>query len=282
MKIVKGISLFLLYPVMMLVIGFYAGVEMTHYFYPGDRPREGTARVQEEGNGTELFSDRQTGGTDTGMHGAGGAGLQDGDGTISSDMPVQEGNDHPSGQTDVDRSMAGETGADGLEDVRIPEDASQEGLLEAASNSERLYVDTEYVLEETDIDDQTVVETSGRLPQKYIGMNREQFLAAMENYAAAPPLTEMERGFVGLEVLSFSRERVVVQMNYSYVKPSTSYYLAVYDNQVLVYLDDRETVYIETDIQLDSLPADVQQEIMQMKWIENEETLFNFLESYSS
>ena len=282
MKIVKGISLFLLYPVMMLVIGFYAGVEMTHYFYPGDRPREGTARVQEKGNGTELFSDRQTGGTDTGMHGAGGAGLQDGDGTIFSDMPVQEGNDHPSGQTDVDRSMAGETGADGLEDVRIPEDASQEGLLEAASNSERLYVDTEYVLEETDIDDQTVVETSGRLPQKYIGMNREQFLAVMENYAAAPPLTEMERGFVGLEVLSFSRERVVVQMNYSYVKPSTSYYLAVYDNQVLVYLDDRETVYIETDIQLDSLPADVQQEIMQMKWIENEETLFNFLESYSS
>ena len=52
-----------------------------------------------------------------------------------------------------------------------------------------------------------------KLPDKYVGMNREQFLEAMELYEAFPPLSEMERGFVSLEVLSFSRKRVVVQMN---------------------------------------------------------------------
>lgn len=104
----------------------------------------------------------------------------------------------------------------------------------------------------------------------------------MDLYEAFPPLSEMERGFVNLEVLSFSRERVVVQMNYKYVQPSESFYLAVYDNEVIVYLEDRKTVYIETEIELDSLPEQIQHNIIQMMWIENEEKLYDFLENYSS
>ena len=143
-------------------------------------------------------------------------------------------------------------------------------------------MDTDYVLEETDILQHTVVETTWRLPDKYVGMNREQFLQAMEVYAAFPPLSELERGFVGLEVLSFSRERVVVQMNYKYIQPSSSFYLAAYDNKIIVYLEDRKTVYIETGIPLDSLPVKLQQSIIDMMWIENEEKLYDFLENYSS
>ena len=51
---------------------------------------------------------------------------------------------------------------------------------------------------------------------------------------------------------------------------------------MVVYLEDRETVYIETDIRLDSLPGQLQHSIMQMMWIENQEKLYNFLENYSS
>ncbi len=128
----------------------------------------------------------------------------------------------------------------------------------------------------------TVVETSTRLPDRYIGMDREQFLQAMENYENAPPLSEQERGFVSLEVVSFSRERVVVRKNYRFVQPSASFYLAVYNNEVIVYLEDKETVYIETHIQLDSLPEQLQKQIIEMMWIENEEKLYSFLENYSS
>ena len=104
----------------------------------------------------------------------------------------------------------------------------------------------------------------------------------MDVYEAFPPLSELERGFVGLEVLSFSRERVVVQMNYKYVQPSSSFYLAAYDNKVIVYLEDKRTVYIETEILLDSLPFEIQESIMDMMWMENEEKLYDFLENYSS
>jgi hypothetical protein len=71
-------------------------------------------------------------------------------------------------------------------------------------------------------------------------------------------------------------------MNYCYVQPSTCFYLGVYDNMVRAYLEDGQIVYIETDIRLDTLPEDVQDEIIGMMWVEDEETLYNFLESYSS
>lgn len=158
----------------------------------------------------------------------------------------------------------------------------EEELAEVASSFETLCVDTVYVLKEMDVLHHTAVETTQRLPNKYVGMNREQFLEAMELYEAFPPLSEMERGFVNLEVVSFSRERVVVQMNYKYVQPSESFYLAVYNNKVVVYLEDRKTVYIETEIELDSLPEQLQRDVIQMMWIENEEKLYNFLENYSS
>lgn len=152
----------------------------------------------------------------------------------------------------------------------------------AAASGETLCADTEYVLEEMDILRNTTVETSWQIPHKYIGMNRESFLASMEVYAAHPPLSEIERGFVGLEVLSFSRERVVVRMDYRYVQPSESFYLAVSDNEVVVYLEDRSTVYINTGISLEDLPENLQLQIMDMLFVPDEETLYDFLETYSS
>lgn len=168
-------------------------------------------------------------------------------------------------------------------ETEVQDYSKAEGAVsQVASSMEMLCVDTEYVLEETDIDNGTVVETVWQLPDKYIGMNREQFLAAMENYELFPPLSEIERGFVNLEVLSFSREKVVVQMNYRYVQPSSSFYLAVRNNEVVVYLEDMETVYINTGIELTSLPEDMQQEVIRMIWVEDEESLYNLLENYSS
>lgn len=219
MRRIKGVVLFLIYPMLMLGIGLCAGVELTHFFYPGEQAREKL-------NYRSL-------------------------------------------------SLA--------EEPELSEPEIQEDAYEAVTASEEtLCVETRYVLEETDVVNRTVVETTWRLPDKYIGMNREQFLEAMDSYEAFPPLSELERGFIGLEVLAFSRERVVVQMNYRYVQPSASFYLGVYDNRVIVYLEDLKTAYIETDIRLDTLPEQLQREIIGFLWMEDEAALYNFLENYSS
>lgn len=231
----------------LFLIGFLLGVRMTHFFYPGEQS------VQEIQEPTREMTQE----------------------------PAQESTREPVMELDFD-SVAEQ------EDVVKHVPSSEESLeatrevSEVSSSGETLSADTEYVLEETDLLTGSVVETTLRLPDKYMGLNREQFLEAMESYESFPPLTEMERGFVSLEVLSFSREKVVVQMNYQYVQPSTSFYLAVKDNEVVVYLEDMETIFINTGIELTSLPEDIQQEVIQVIWIEDEESLYNFLENYSS
>ncbi|MBQ4536831.1 MAG: hypothetical protein II994_04340, partial [Lachnospiraceae bacterium] len=78
------------------------------------------------------------------------------------------------------------------------------------------------------------------------------------------------------------RERVVVQMNYEYQQPGEGFYLAIKDNEVVVYKEDLETIYINTGILVEQLPYDVQKQLMQMIWVAEEQELYNFLENYSS
>lgn len=158
-----------------------------------------------------------------------------------------------------------------------------EGFLDVASLSGVLGADTEYVLEETDVLRGATVETTLKLPKKYIGMDRERFTKAMETYAASPPLSELERGFVGLEVKSFSRQRVVVQMNYRYVQPGESFYLALMDHKIVVFLEDQKTIYITTGITIQMLPEDLQEQLNAgMIFVQDESSLYDFLETYSS
>lgn len=157
-------------------------------------------------------------------------------------------------------------------------------VLPAASDrkEECLCADTEYVLEEYDLKRNSKVETVLKVPPKYLGMNREEFVAAMERYETSPPLNELERGFTGLEVLSFSEKRVVIRMNYVYVEPTTSFYLCLSDGKIVVFCDDRKTVYQYTDIVASKLPEALQTELIIGMFVEDEEALYRFLETYSS
>ncbi len=211
MKVLKGISLFFIYPTIMFLIGFWCGVKAESFFYPYN------AESNLETNQETYYGDL-------------------------SDVPA----------------------------------------IMVNSEAETLCADTEYVLEEADVLRNTVVETTRNLPGQYLGMDREQFLAAIEDFELAPPLAELERGFVGAEVLHFSRERVVVRMDYKYVQPGEGFYLAVRDHEVVVYLEDKETVYMNTGIRLDEFPEDLQLKIIELHYIEGEGNLYNFLETYSS
>lgn len=152
----------------------------------------------------------------------------------------------------------------------------------ALEEKQAICADTQYVIEETDLKNNTSVETNWKVPDKYIGMDREKFVEEMRLYQQSPSLKDQELGFVSVEVLSFSRERVVIRKNYMYKEINTSFYLINEKNYVVVYCDDLQTVFMNTNISLDSLPDSLKQEIIQIKYVPNEEELYNFLESYSS
>lgn len=209
MKFVKGISLFLIYPCIMLGIGMYAGIVLDDYFYPGrgqSLQENKTARVETESSVVSV----------------------------------------------------------------------------SAKDKEVLNADTAYVIEEYDTKRDTLVETTWKVPAKYLGMGREDFVTAMELYALSPPLSEQERGFVGVEVRSFSSDKVVVRMNYAYAEPTKSFYLRVEDNSIVVYCDDGKTVYMYTDISAPDLPEYIRTQIIRGMFMKDEAALYHFLETYSS
>lgn len=60
-------------------------------------------------------------------------------------------------------------------------------------------------------------------------------------------------------------------------------FLLVNDNNyVAVYSLPENEIYEYTDVILDVLPAELQEEIRQGKYLRNEEELYNFLENYTS
>lgn len=200
--------------------------------------------------------------------------------------PAGVSEDRTSSLGDYSDTLENATGLLGQRSEAIEESRESEpfsGFLDVASLSDVLGADTEYVIEEKDVLRGSSVETKGKLPQKYIGMDLERFVKAMETLTASPPLSELERGFVGAQVLNFSRQRVTVQMNYRYVQPGECFYLALVDHRVVVFLEDKKTIYISTGISSNMLSEELREEMMEdMIYIENEQKLFDFLEAYSS
>ncbi len=260
MKALKYFGIYFVYPVLLLGTGFLGGVVFVNYFYPGI---SGTGIEQEEDFVVPQESI-----------------------TVPEELKAELGKEDNLGTNSLSEQEAGwqkvsgeiSHGQEQADDLSVQSSDSAEVVFQ----EEVLNADTAYVLEETDLRNDTVVETTWKLPAKYIGMNREEFLEAMELYEASPPLEELERGFVSLEVLSFSVGKVVVQMNYEYVQPGNSFYLTVEDNYVVVYLEDKTTVYMDTDILLEELPEQLQTDIIQMMYVPDEESLYDFLENYSS
>lgn len=158
----------------------------------------------------------------------------------------------------------------------------EEQVIEAAvEDIPVVTADTQYLIEEVDLTKGIINEKEESVPVKYIGLDREGMLAELASYDENPPLSELEQGFQTIELTAFSKDRIVICKYYK-EKEDNGFYLMVADHFIVVYEEDKQTLYMNTDILLDSLDESLQAEIMQGKYIESEDALYNFLESYSS
>ena len=120
------------------------------------------------------------------------------------------------------------------------------------------------------------------MPTKYIGLNRKRFIEEMDIYEISPALSDIKKGFKSLLVLSFSSKEVTLQKNYMVNNSNMHFFMVSKDNKVVVYYEDMETVFLKTEIEVNHLPENVRLEILNKKYFQTEEELYNFLESYSS
>ena len=162
------------------------------------------------------------------------------------------------------------------------ETAGEEQVIETAvADNAVVNADTLYLVEQVDLGKGTVTEQEEPVPVMYIGLNREELLEALASYDSNPPLSELQQGFETIELTSFSKDRVVVCKYYK-EKEEKGFYLMVADHFIVVYEEDGQSLYMNTDILLERLPDSLQREIMVGKHVESEEELYQFLESYSS
>lgn len=141
---------------------------------------------------------------------------------------------------------------------------------------------TKYILETYDSKNYTLSEEELSPPADFIGLTRAELLEYLQKYEKAPNLSDLQKGFQSFKLLSFSSERIVLRKTYCPYAENYKYYLVAENGMVTVYYIDKKTVYEYTDIQLNTLPQELQTEIESGKCIKDTEELYNFLENYSS
>lgn len=218
MKLLKRISLFVLYPVMMFSLGFAGNMVFMEYFYPGD---------------VRITAEPQ----------------------INTQTEIQTGQEPGEGLTTV-----------------------------SVTDGQIITANTEILVQKYDAEGSFLGEENIHIPDKYIGMSREAFEEELKAFNQTPPLNEMQLGLSYVELFSFSPQRIVIKKVYSMAdsEEENGFFLVNENHRVVVYQKDLQNVYMNTDIQVEDLPESLQEEIIKIKYVEDEKELYNFLESYSS
>ena len=120
------------------------------------------------------------------------------------------------------------------------------------------------------------------MPAVYLGLEREELLAKLNDYMMNLSIREMEEGLVSFDVESYSTEEVVLRKTYYPDENYQKYYVIYRQGRIVVYYSDRKTVFEYPDIKLSDLPVDLQCELLSGKEMKDEAELYNFLQNYSS
>lgn len=120
------------------------------------------------------------------------------------------------------------------------------------------------------------------IPAEIAGKTREE----LEQYFAA--YNEAHEGETNKEIpqqkelISFSKDQIVVRENYLVDEEERSFFLKAEKGQVVVYHEDQKTPYEYTGIPVDSLPEEEKKKLEQGFFVKDEEELYSMLENLSS
>lgn len=164
----------------------------------------------------------------------------------------------------------------------VAEDIINEPIAVSVTEEPIVTANTKYILQEYNLLDSQLTEAEEKAPDKYIGLSRDKLVDEIDNYNQNPSLSDQEKGFSYMELISFASGRIVVRKSYELKEETKGFFLLNENHYVVVYDQSLSHVYMNTNILVESLSEKLQKEIINMKYVETEGELFNFLESYSS
>ena len=127
MRLWKKISIYIIYPILMLAVGFLASVKLHDFFYPSQNAKQEQQYVQDGGNGDTA--------------------------------------------------------------------ENQESMEALGTGGAVITCDTRFVVKSLDLTDSSREEEESPIPEQYIGMDRDEFLSAMNSYSESPSLNDLRASF---------------------------------------------------------------------------------------
>lgn len=115
-----------------------------------------------------------------------------------------------------------------------------------------------------------------------VGLTRLELMVYANEYRTQASQEEINQGLERMVVQSFSPNSITLVKYYGEPVEEPGYWIAVKDNVVIVYTEDKSQVFEFTNIELWQLPQDVQYDLVDGIYVENERELFDFLQTYSS
>lgn len=123
--------------------------------------------------------------------------------------------------------------------------------------------------------------TAAESALQLIGLSREELTAQIAAYMDHPSPEDAARELIGIEIESFSPEKIVLQKIFA--REQDTFYFLVFQNDFLVvYENDLNSIFMNTGIEYDDLPLNHQTEIRNCKIIYGQEELFCYLEALTS
>lgn len=120
------------------------------------------------------------------------------------------------------------------------------------------------------------------IPSYLIGLNRKDVIEYLNDYSQDLPLSEFEKGLISFELMSFSKDEVVLKKTYDEDRIEYKYYLKSENGYIVAYYGDKKTVFDYTSVSVENLPLRDQQDLEEGILVKNLEQLYGLLENYSS
>lgn len=162
------------------------------------------------------------------------------------------------------------------------ENSDSKSVTAGTNNGDKLTVQTVYQVEKYDAAKDISSAEYRNLPEKLVGLNREQVDEYCHNYMNNMSADEFLAGLQSMGVVSFSSDRLVIKKIYDMTKVKYKYYLIAIDGEVVVYYGDKKTIFDYTGIKTSKLNEKERNALKKGVEVKNEDELYGILENYSS
>ncbi len=146
----------------------------------------------------------------------------------------------------------------------------------------RISAATKYVVESYDGTTGVVTNEERPVPAELAGMTRQELEEYVRDYNESVDVERAKEEPDQMEVVSFSKEKLVLREIYQGEEEETGFYLKIDGGEVVIYHNDQVTPYENTGILAEIIPEEERKQLEEGYYVANEKELYSILENLSS